>query len=419
LADSRQRFDVIHVEAWGPSLPGAGALDQSFLLTTQAIAEYIGHLTDTGVLILSGRLRLPPADLVRLWASARQSLSSAGMTDPESHIAVVRNWDTFSLLVTRSPLIDSKSLTEFTRQLNFDLVYRKGLHRDDVNRYNIFDAPFHYDTLMELESAYREGTENKFYSTYLLDVAPQSDDRPFPNRFLRWDKVSAIYQSLGSRIYTMLLSGEVVIAVVLIEAAVITALLMGVPLLAARRSAERISRAGILYFLGVGAGFMLAEMYLIYKLVLVFGDPIISMTAVLAGLLVMSGLGGMLSSRFQESTMTYILLLVPAMLGITAMGTEWMLQEILAMPNGIRQAAAVGLMIPIGLVLGLPFPMGMQYLLNSPLERSYGWAANGCTSVLGSILAAQLAISRGLFVILVAAIAAYLVSLAAVLIRNR
>jgi len=415
LAKTTQRFDVVHVEAWGPSMPGVGALDQSFLLTTEAITAYIEHLTDGGILVLSGRLRLPPADIVRLWAAAWQAITRAGVTDPGAHLAVVRNWDTFSLLATRKTPIDPESLTAFTQRLNFDLVYLKGLHPDLVNRYNMFKSPFHYDTLQQLASAYRGGTEDLFFSTYLLDVAPQGDDRPFPNRFLRWEHIGSIYRMFGSRLYTLLLSGEVVIAVVLIEAGTVAIFLMGVPLIIARRSSYKISGAGILYFLGIGAGFMLAEMYLIFKLVLVFGDPIISLTAVLAGLLVMSGLGGMLSRHFREGSIPLVLLLVTAVLGIAGAGMDWIFQGILAMPDGIRQAA-VAVMVPMGLILGLPFPLGMQYLLESPLDRSYAWAANGCTSVIGSIAAAQLAISRGFLSILLAALAAYLVSLMAVLI---
>ncbi|CAB5114282.1 hypothetical protein D3OALGA1CA_2166 [Olavius algarvensis associated proteobacterium Delta 3] len=141
LAGTGQRYDVIHVESWGPSMPGAGALDQSFLLTTPAMAEYIAHLTDTGILVVSGRLRLPPADVVRLWAAARQGLLDAGVVDPEARLAVVRNWDTFTLLATRTPVIDSESLMNFSKRLNFDVVYLKTPHPDVVNRYNIFDAP--------------------------------------------------------------------------------------------------------------------------------------------------------------------------------------------------------------------------------------------------------------------------------------
>ena len=419
LAESNDRYDIIHVEARGPSIPGAGALDQSFALTTQAMTEYVAHLTDKGILVLSGRLRLPPADMVRLWATARQGLINAGKEEPEQHMAVLRNWDSFTLLVARHPIIKKESLERFAQQLSFDIVYLDGLSPDRINRYNRFDAPFHHDTLLRLESAYRTGREQHFFSEYVLDVAPQSDDRPFPNRFMRWDRIGSIYRSSGERLYTLLLSGEVVVAVVLAEAAAVALLLMGLPLITARRSADRMSVSGIVYFLGVGAGFMLAEMALIYHLVLIYGDPIISMTVVLAGLLVLSGIGGMLSGKLPQTAIPYALLLLTGVLSVMAAGSQWMFQGILAMPDGIRQLAAVGVILPIGLILGLPFPMGMQYLLGSPVERAYGWAANGCTSVIGAIIAAQIAISKGLFTILVMAVLAYLLAFLAAVVHNK
>jgi hypothetical protein len=72
-----------------------------------------------------------------------------------------------------------------------------------------------------------------------------------------------------------------------------------------------------------------------------------------------------------------------------------------------RCVAALLLMLPVGIALGLPFPMGIRTLLDSPFQRACGWLANGCTSVLASIASTQLAISVGIPAILIGAIGAY------------
>jgi hypothetical protein len=57
--------------------------------------------------------------------------------------------------------------------------------------------------------------------------------------------------------------------------------------------------------------------------------------------------------------------------------------------------------------MGLPFPLGMRFLLQRPLDRAFAWSVSGCASVLASIAAAQIAISAGLHWILCASLSAY------------
>jgi hypothetical protein len=66
-------------------------------------------------------------------------------------------------------------------------------------------------------------------------------------------------------------------------------------------------------------------------------------------------------------------------------------------------------LLPIGFLMGLPFPLGMRDMLNSPTQRAYAWSVNGCASVLTSIVSAQFALVLGISFILGCAIAAYFV----------
>ena len=82
LEQSAERFDIVHVESWGATMPGADALDQEHLLTIEAFSKYLGCLAPGGVLIVSRRLRLPPADSLRLWAAAWDALCARGRGPP-------------------------------------------------------------------------------------------------------------------------------------------------------------------------------------------------------------------------------------------------------------------------------------------------------------------------------------------------
>ena len=53
LAGSNNRYDIIQLENWGASIPGAAALNQEHLLTIEALAAYWNHLAPKGILIIS------------------------------------------------------------------------------------------------------------------------------------------------------------------------------------------------------------------------------------------------------------------------------------------------------------------------------------------------------------------------------
>jgi hypothetical protein len=406
LARTADEFDVIHIESWGASLPGADALQQDHLLTVEGITACLRRLTDRGALVVSRKLLLPPSGTLRLWSTAREALVRLGRAEPERCIAMLRNWDTFALLVM--PAGAPRRVLEFARRLNFDVVYLQGAAEADANRYNVFDAPYHFQEIRKLENAFRVvGMPGGFFSDYLLDVQPRTDLQPFPNSHLKWGRVAELYRSLGSRLPAFFLSGEVVVAVVFIEALAVAAVLLLIP---SRRGAGRTrigNRRQVLYFLGIGAGFILAEMVFIYAGTFILGDPVISLAVVLAALLVSSGAGGLWSQRRGPSAMGPALLATVAALLAAGIALGLLSSRLLALPEIWRYAAlAAGTMVP-GFAMGAPFPLGMRFLLHRPADKAFAWAVNGCASVLASIAAAQMAISAGLHWILAAALVCY------------
>jgi hypothetical protein len=409
LSQTPRQFDIIHVENWGTSIPGSAALNQDHLYTIDGFDQYLRHLRPDGLIIIARRLLLPPADSLRLWASAYEALKMTGAKNPETHLAMLRNWDTFTLLVSKKPLLDVTRLEHFARNLNFDLVYLPGITSDQANRFNKFDAPYHFIEINRLASAYLNGKEKAYFRSYLLDIKPQSDNRPFPGRYLKWLRLNLLYRTLGSRLYALLMSGEIVVAVVFIEALAVTGFLLFVPLFFVRRNEKKPSISQVLYFFGVGAGFMFIELFFIKKFILLFGDPIISFSVVVAGVLIFSSFGGVWAQKKDKGILRMVLLCLVGSLLLAFFALNFLIEYLLRLPNIWQYSGAVLVLLPIGFLMGLPFPLGMRDILNSPTQRAYAWSVNGCASVLTSILSAQLALAFGISFILGCAIAAYFV----------
>jgi hypothetical protein len=410
LAQSQDRFDIIHLENWGTSIPGTAALNQEHLLTEQAFTEYLDHLSADGVMILSRRLILPPSDSLRLWSTAYRALKRAGVENPGKHLAILRNWDSFTLLVSQ-PIIDAHKIIDFADRRNFDLVFLYGITPDMVNKFNVFDRPYHFEMITQLSAAFQIGMEKDFFRSYFLDVSPQSDDRPFPSRFLKWPKVRLLYESLGSRRYALMLSGEIVVAAVFIEALAVTGVLLFIPIVLSTQKRQKPTFSQILYFFCVGAGFMFVELYFIQHYVLLVGDPIISFTLVVPAILVFSSLGGLWAQNASRRHARFLMLALIAVLILTLAGVAMLTPAIMKVSSGVRFFIALLFLFPPGLLMGLPFPLGMRSWLTNPVQRAYAWSVNGCASVLTSILSTQIAISHGISVIMMCAVFAYAVAL--------
>jgi hypothetical protein len=407
LAQSKQRFGIIQIENWGSSLPGSDALTQEHFFTIEAMTTYLRHLTENGVVIIARKLLLPPADMLRLWATAYESLRSIGADKPEEHLAVLRNWDSFVLIVSARPFTDTTLLEAFALHKNFDLVYIPGIQEEMTNRFNIFEHPYHYIEIKHLADAYQAGAEKIFFASYPLDITPQTDQRPFQSSFLKWTRFNEFFKSTGSRFDALFISGEMVAAAVLLEAIAVTLLLLLMPRMLAAKHNRAPAFMETLYFLSIGTGFMLVEIYLIKKFIFLFGNPVISLTVVLSGMLVFSGFGGYFSRNMDHQRLKFgMTALLLTLVGLF-LGLDRLAQWGLTLPDCGRYLLAFLLLLPPGILMGLPFPVGMRLLLKSPYGRANAWAVNGCASVLSTIVAVQIALGMGLPAILACAVLAY------------
>jgi hypothetical protein len=412
LAQSKDRYDIIHIENWGASIPGAAALDQDHTITEEAFHEYWNHLKPGGIISISRKLLLPPSDTLRLWGTAYAVSTSSGVSDPAKHIALIRNFDTYTLLISKSP-IRAQGVIDFSKKRNFDLVFLENMDGTDANRYHVFERPIYYREINRLAAARKAGLQDSFFKDYLLDIQPRSDRRPFPGRHMKWFRANELYESLGSRFYVLFLSGEVVVSLVFIEALILAVFLLMLPVVLVTRKSKKPTLSRAAYFLGIGAGFMFVELYLIKFCTLIFGHPITSFTTVVAAVLISSSLGGLyIHSRSVQNVRPALFILIGVLI-LAFTGLELTTGFLLNLTTIWRYFFVLLIILPVGILMGLPFPLAMQSLLDHPSQRAYAWAVNGCAAVLSSIAAAQLAISVGIPAIAFFAIASYLVAVGA------
>jgi hypothetical protein len=174
----------------------------------------------------------------------------------------------------------------------------------------------------------------------------------------------------------------------------------------------------LLYFGALGAGFMLIEVSVLQRFVLLLGHPVYSLTVTLFSLLLGTGIGAAWSRRLDEATLvrsTTIMLVVIAGIGLAVVATATpLLTWAIPFSRPARIVIAVLTLTPIGVALGIPMPAGIRLLHSrAPQMVSWAWGINGALSVLGATLAIFIAMNWGFGVTLMAASGTYLIGLIA------
>ena len=167
---------------------------------------------------------------------------------------------------------------------------------------------------------------------------------------------------------------------------------------------------------------MLIEVALLQRFVLLLGHPVYSLTVTLFSLLVGTGLGSMISRGASDEGLRRTAVL--ACLAVAAIALVWgnalpfIVRAAVGWPLGLRIALAAGLMVPAGLVMGIPLPTGVRIVAaGQPQLVPWAWGMNGALSVLGATLAVFVAMNWGFSVTLLCGAITY--ACAAALISRR
>jgi hypothetical protein len=152
----------------------------------------------------------------------------------------------------------------------------------------------------------------------------------------------------------------------------------------------------LIYFSLLGLGFMFVEIVLIQKLILLLTDPLVAISAGLASLLIGAGTGGFLSFKMKNLQKASSLLILPPIL-ILVMVLLPIITEII---NGWNLTGKfltiVGVILPVGIFLGIPFPLGIKIIGKNQKDLiPWAWAANGCLAVMAPIIAMSISLSYG------------------------
>jgi hypothetical protein len=195
------------------------------------------------------------------------------------------------------------------------------------------------------------------------------------------------------------------------------------PLAFAGGSLPRGWLAWLAYFGALGAGFMLIEVAVLQRFVLLLGHPVYSLTVTLFSLLLGTGLGAALSRHVPlprlGRTASAALLVIAAIAAAAIVVMTPIVDWAIPFPRTIRFVLAWSLLVPIGMILGVPMPAGIRLLgERAPGLITWAWGMNGALSVVGATFAIFIAMNWGFAATLACASVTYLAALACLAAAN-
>jgi hypothetical protein len=407
-----ERYDVIQaslVDTWAATAAGAYTLTENTLYTVEAFGDYLDHLSDDGILTITRWM----FDGLRLVSLAQAACESRGW-DAAPRIAIVQHDKVATFLLKKTPFTQAEAdrLRAVADRLGFRVLYAPFGDPSPVTAADLEGATQAADYARLILTPDRE----RFYRDYAQDIRPTTDDRPF---FFHTTKLKDQFQVAFGR--TMLFGNglSALLTLLGISAGLVLAFIAG-PLLFAGGTRPPGWFGWLVYFGSLGAGFMLIEVSVLQRFVLLLGHPVYSLTVTLFSLLLGTGVGAAWSRRFDErelrrTTARSILMVAAIGLVVIAAATPLVTWAI-PFSRAARIAVAIAGLVPIGIVLGIPMPAGIRMLsTRAPQMVTWAWGMNGALSVLGATLAIFIAMNWGFRVTLLSASGTYLIALAAFL----
>jgi hypothetical protein len=465
IRSSREKYDVIQmtlVDTWASTSAGAFALSENNLYTVEAFREYFEHLSSDGFLALTRWEFSRPREALRVVSEGIEMLHSARIEDVRKHFIIIATGERagYGRLVT--VLIKKTAFTideerSVLKQVQSDPalypLYTPNVYgRPDKDSNCDASIPATDGHCIEQVLAQMPGTRilpaettepfqqlinlpgreitdgvdasprSKFIHDYPFDITPVTDNAPF---FFFTFKTSSILRAIFPVTgqagidwdWKNNLGLVILVAMLIISILAVSGFLL-VPL-ALHKAARKPPVTPLLYFVAVGLGFIIVEIALIQRFVLFLGHPTYSMTVVVF-LMLLSGGAGSFASKYWLSETMKIRLVLTAIVGLVTLYAfllHTVLEALVGLPFAGKMALSAVLLVPLGFLMGMPFPAGLAEQCGAFSKASaatesntieWAWAVNAASSVLGSVLAIVLALHFGLNATLGCAAGTYL-----------
>lgn len=400
LTRTTERYDVLQmslIDTWAATGAGAFTLSENGLYTLEAWRVFLDVLTPDGLLSVS-RWYDPQnaSETSRLVALGVAALLEAGVDEPARNMALVSRQRVATLLLSRQALSerDLARLDETAREFGHTVLLAPGSQSP---------VPF-------LDEIARSRTRAELLATVehpVYDYTPPTDERPYFFNILKPGHALGILKLRDPGRSPGIIAGNLVATHTLLVLAAITLLLVLAVIFVPLLHSGMPSMGGgsflvaLLYFACIGLGFMLVQVPYMQRFSVYLGHPVYAVVVILFSMILLAGVGSLLSDKLPVERRPIWLLVYPAAIAGALLVQLAYLQEIIeaTIRFGLlaRCLVVVGLVAPVSLLLGLCFPIGMRLVGRISTDATpWMWGVNGALGVLGAVIAVGISMWAGI-----------------------
>ncbi|MCF7884986.1 MAG: hypothetical protein K9M80_00695 [Candidatus Marinimicrobia bacterium] len=375
IKQTEQKYDLVVMAL--PSTEQLQSIDnfaanENYLLTVEALQDYLEILTSEGRLILTVHNRW---ELLRLIITSLKAFENRGIGKQAAleHFLIIGQ-DYSPTIVIKKKAFSKAEIAHVK-----DVISKLSENLPAVTY-----LPYHWEEnennrenslLRQIKQS--PNAIQKYIERNQYDISPVYDDSPYFYKIKKGVPDD----------YLQLLAGVFLFSL----------LVIGGPYFAIKKSIQKKRFALLLFplaiFICLGVGFMILEVSLFQKLVLYLGSPTISLSILLASLLIGMGFGSFFGKRLYPNSLQKRLKGVSFWIivagSFTFLFLPYLLDKLLVYGQFIRGIVSFIMLLPLGFLFGIPFPSTIKILQKFKMKKYIPWmyGVNGIMSVLGSILA--------------------------------
>lgn len=355
---------------------GPYAMSENYLLTVEAIQDYLAKLTSEGRLVLTLHNSF---ELMRLIISTMCAFERMGVTSQEAinHFMIIEQKFAPTIVIKKSPF-SKEEIDRYSFAINS--------LPEELPAVTYLPVPWNHKRISSEVNrlltaiADKNMTWEDYISQSRFNITPCFDDSPF---FYKIEKgIPADIRNL------------------LISVLIINILVIVIPFILIKQKPSTLILP-VLYFVCLGIGFMIIEISLFQKLVLYLGSPTISLAILLSSLLVSMGIGSYTGQRIYPAN--HLQRIEVVSLSIIITGSVIFFLSRYTLDIFLRHALLSRIIIsalfilPFGFLLGVMFPSCLLLLRARQLSNYIPWmyGINSTMTVLGSILAVIISMLYG------------------------
>ena len=422
IARSSSQYDMVwfvapdSYAASNAATSGAFVLSESYLYTDSMIRESFDHLTPGGVMVVQfGDFDFDkrPTRTARYLVTAREALRGRIDTFSDHVVLLADSGEADLQRVSTVMLFKSKvtpsavagvqtalATLPTTRPVYIPPAGGPGVSGDSITQQLITSTPAEVDSIV---------------AGYKYDISAVTDDKPF---FWHFSPYSSVLTDWKRGIEdTEIAIGERLLLVLFAIGALVAGVMLWLPFAITRRRDASAGTAPaplapgrgalFVYFAALGVGFMLVEISMIQRFALLLGYPTLSLSVSLFTLLIATAVGARASrviERFGRRGLPFAAVALSVVTIAYVLGSRPLTDAALAWNQPLRIALVIVLLFPVGLLLGLFLPTGIDAATAAAGLRegvdegrlvAWCWAVNGFFSVLGSSLTTMVSMSFG------------------------